>query len=84
VEADALDRLAAIRKAITGEVRDAGRDLEAVRTALKHLFESFTVSIPKDGRGEIPPRRRIPDGYEPHPDWNVEDASGELLAPRST
>jgi site-specific DNA recombinase len=55
--AETLRRLTEIRRAIAGEVRDA-QGTEAVRAALARLFESFTVSIPKDGEAEITPKRR--------------------------
>jgi hypothetical protein len=50
-EAETLRRLAAIRRAIAGEVKDA-EGIEAVRAAIARLFEAFEVHK-LDGDGKL-------------------------------
>jgi hypothetical protein len=47
VEAETLRKLASIRKAIAGEVKDAD-GIEAVRAALTRLFERFVLDVDGD------------------------------------
>lgn len=56
-EQEVLEQLARIRQAVAGEVADA-EGVNAVRAALTRLFESFTVSLPVDGKAQVRPKRR--------------------------
>jgi site-specific DNA recombinase len=76
-QAEMEQRLAEIRSGITGEIREAS-DLDAVRAVLRRLFESFVVSMPKDGRARLTPKRRLADGFELPHDWDEPGASGAL------
>lgn len=88
VDGEASKRLAEIKAAIAGEVREAG-DLNAVRAALSRLFDYFEVfrigpdadlaELPADARAVVEAQAR-----ETGPDDDAIDAGGWSILPYPT